>query len=246
MYKIKLPNFEGPFDLLLYFIKRDELNIYDIPIAKITEEYLKYIRLMNYFDLELAGEFLVMVATLMYIKTQMLLPITKSEDDEIEDPRTVLVQKLIEYKQFKEASKELSNYAENNKYVFYRKIFEQAQLNEELVYYENSTLFDLLRAFKNALERNRSNKKEHIIKLPSVSIKEKIEEIKNKLVTNKKLSFYKLVYGESRKNIVITFLAILEMIKSRLIKIYQESNFEDIVIVKPEEFVEVEQINDNI
>lgn len=246
MYKIKLPNFEGPFDLLLYFIKRDELNIYDIPIAKITEEYLKYIKLMNYFDLELAGEFLVMVATLMYIKTQMLLPISKNEDEKIEDPRTVLVQKLIEYKQFKEASKELSQFAENNKYIFYRQLFEKAQVNEDDIYYENSTLFDLIRAFKIALERTQGKIKEHIIQIPSISINEKITFIKNKLKKQKKISFYSLVFGESRKNIIITFLAILEMIKMSLIKIYQESNFDDIIIVNPEELIEVEQIDEKI
>ena len=96
MYKISLPNFEGPFDLLLYFIKRDEINIYDIPIAKITEEFLSYIRLMQYFDLELAGEFIYMASTLIYIKTQMLLPKGDVEiGDEIEDPRTQLVERLI-------------------------------------------------------------------------------------------------------------------------------------------------------
>jgi len=201
---------------------------------------------MNYFDLELAGEFLVMVATLMYIKTQMLLPISKNEDEKIEDPRTVLVQKLIEYKQFKEASKELSQFAENNKYIFYRQLFEKAQVNEDDIYYENSTLFDLIRAFKIALERTQGKIKEHIIQIPSISINEKITFIKNKLKKQKKISFYSLVFGESRKNIIITFLAILEMIKMSLIKIYQESNFDDIIIVNPEELIEVEQIDEKI
>ena len=204
------------------------------------------IRDRNYFDLELAGEFLVMVATLMYIKTQMLLPISKNEDEKIEDPRTVLVQKLIEYKQFKEASKELSQFAENNKYIFYRQLFEKAQVNEDDIYYENSTLFDLIRAFKIALERTQGKIKEHIIQIPSISINEKITFIKNKLKKQKKISFYSLVFGESRKNIIITFLAILEMIKMSLIKIYQESNFDDIIIVNPEELIEVEQIDEKI
>ncbi|MCL5991067.1 MAG: segregation/condensation protein A, partial [Bacteroidetes bacterium] len=117
MYKLKLPNFEGPFDLLLYFIKKDEINIYDIPIARITEEFLKYIRLMSLFDLELAGEFLVMAANLMYIKSQLLLPRESSGDGvDIEDPRTLLVQRLIEYKQIKEAARDLSMMAEDSRY----------------------------------------------------------------------------------------------------------------------------------
>ncbi|MFP4528160.1 MAG: segregation and condensation protein A, partial [Candidatus Kapaibacterium sp.] len=125
MYNIKLPNFEGPFDLLLYFIKRDEINIYDIPIARITEEFLNYIRLMKIFDLELAGEFVLMAANLMYIKTQMLLPRYKDEEgEEIEDPRTQLVQRLLEYKQFKEASGEMAEMAEEQRYVYYREVFE--------------------------------------------------------------------------------------------------------------------------
>ena len=99
MYKIKLPVFEGPFDLLLYFIKRDELNIYDIPISKITEEFLEYIRIIKLMDLDLAGEFIVMASTLMQIKSQMLLPrLQDSNGETIDDPRTELVQKLIEYK----------------------------------------------------------------------------------------------------------------------------------------------------
>ncbi|ROL62030.1 segregation/condensation protein A [Bacteroidetes/Chlorobi group bacterium ChocPot_Mid] len=236
MYKIRLPNFEGPFDLLLYFIKRDELNIYDIPIAKITEEYLKYIRLMRFFDLELAGEFLVMVTTLMYIKAQMLLPKAINENgEEIEDPRTILVQKLIEYKQFKEASFDLQSMAENQKYVYYRKLFAESSPqseNPDDVYYENSTLFDLLKAFKIAIERSQGVITEHIVNIKKVSIAEKASLILQTLKINKRLSFFNLVKNENRSNILITFLAILEMIKDKLIFIVQDSHFEDIVIIE--------------
>jgi len=236
MYKIRLPNFEGPFDLLLYFIKRDELNIYDIPIARITEEYLKYIRLMRFFDLELAGEFLVMVTTLMYIKTQMLLPKTISEDgDVIEDPRTILVQKLIEYKQFKEASKDLSGMADSQRYVYYRNLFAESKPeseNPDEVYYENSALFDLLRAFKIAIERTQGGIKEHIVNVHKVSIEEKTALIMMKLKISKRLSFFSLVKNESRRNILVTFLALLEMIKNKLIFITQDVLYDDIVIME--------------
>jgi len=236
MYKIRLPNFEGPFDLLLYFIKRDELNIYDIPIARITGEYLKYIRLMQFFDLELAGEFLVMVTTLMYIKTQLLLPKTISESgEEIEDPRKILVQKLIEYKQFKDASLELKDMAENQRYVYYRNIFADGLPetdNPDDVYYENSTLFDLLKAFKIALERTQGGIREHIVNIQKVSIEEKTAYILQKLKITKRLSFFGLVKNESRRNILVTFLALLEMIKDKLIFITQDVLYDDIAIME--------------
>lgn len=244
MYKIRLPNFEGPFDLLLYFIKRDELNIYDIPIARITEEFLKYIRLMQYFDLELAGEFLVMVTTLMYIKTQMLLPKPESEDsDEIEDPRTILVQKLIEYKQFKEASHELNQLAEDQRYTYYRNLFNldaKTIENEDDAYYENSTLFDLLKAFKLALERTQGGIKEHVVNINPVSMEEKSAYILQKLRFKKRITFFELVQGESRRSIIVTFLALLDMIKIKLIVILQDNVFDDIIIS------EKQNINDEV
>ncbi len=249
MYKIRLPNFEGPFDLLLYFIKRDELNIYDIPIARITGEYLKYIRLMKFFDLELAGEFLVMVATLMYIKTQMLLPKNESgEDDELEDPRTVLVQRLIEYKQFKEASQDLSEMSEDQRYVFYRRLFNSDNSpveNNEDVYYENSTLFDLLRAFKIALDRTQGGIKEHVINIHPASIEEKTAYIIQKLKIKKRLRFFEIIEGENRRTIIVIFLALLEMIKDSLIFIQQDDIYNDIVIAEKPAAVleEVSQLN---
>lgn len=240
MYKIRLPNFEGPFDLLLYFIKRDELNIYDIPIARITEEYLKYIRVMRYLDLELAGEFLVMVATLMYIKTQMLLPkAVIGEDGEAEDPRTILVQRLIEYKQFKEASMQLEKCADNQKYVYYKNLFSPDSLTDvqdDNVFYDNSTLFDLLRAFKKAMDRSDGRINEHIVNILPVTVEEKISYVMQKLKLNKRIRFFDLVNGENRLNIIVTFLALLEMIKIRLIIILQDDLFDDIVITEKPAF----------
>ena len=233
MYKIKLPNFEGPFDLLLYFIKRDELNIYDIPIAKITEEYLKYIRLMKYLDIELAGEFLVMVATLMYIKLQMLLPKNIDEETgEVEDPRTALVQRLIEYTQYKEASKEFKEMSESQRYVYYKSLFENNDnaVDEEDVYYENSTLFDLLRAFKQVIDKADKEIKEHVVNINPVTIEEKSEYIISKLKVQKRIKFFELVQGESKSNLIMLFLALLELIKKSIIMIKQDKLFEDIII----------------
>ncbi len=235
MYKLKLPNFEGPFDLLLYFIKRDELNIYDIPIAKITAEFLKYIRLMQQFDLELAGEFLVMAASLMYIKTQMLLP--RDEDEEgnpIEDPRNQLVQKLLEYKRYKEASMNLREMEENQRYIYYRKIFdedrksaEEAQKNS----YTNAGLFDLMRAFSKILDRkNVPAEDDHVVHLFPVTVEEKALEIMNILQKKRRVIFSKYIQDMNKPTIIVTFLALLELFRKKQITILQDDSFEDIVI----------------
>lgn len=233
MYKIVLPNFEGPFDLLLYFIKRDELNIYDIPISKITEEFLSYIKLMQYFDLELAGEFVLMASTLMYIKAQMLLPKPKSDEDtEIEDPRTGLVQKLLEYKVFKDASADLSDRAEDQKYSYYRKYFEYDKNTiEAAANYKNTNIFELIKAFKSVLYRAEKNSVNHVVKLETVTVEEKIHLITNLLKSKKRISFFELTQSVVRSHIIVTFLAILELMKYQKIMIFQEDNFDDIIIL---------------
>lgn len=233
MYKIVLPNFEGPFDLLLYFIKRDELNIYDIPISKITLEFLNYIKLMTLFDIELAGEFVVMAANLIYIKTQMLLPRQKNEDGILdEDPRKQLVQNILEYMQFKEAAKELSARANANKFALCRENFtaEFAQMNMNATF-RNATLYDLLKAFGTALKRRTTIEQNvHIVEMFNVTVEEKLEEIQTKLVKTKRFLFSELVKNQSRQNIIVSFLAILELIKAGKIFISQEDNFSEITI----------------
>jgi segregation and condensation protein A len=233
MYKLILPNFEGPFDLLLYFIKKDEINIYDIPIARITEEFLKYIRLMRLFDLELAGEFLVMAANLMYIKSQLLLPREPGGDGvDVEDPRTLLVQRLIEYKQIKEAARDLSLMAENSRYYYYRRLFQdfmQGNAADDNVY-KNATLFDLIRAFKKAIERTKLNNQHHLVELISISVEEKIAYILDKLKIRKRMNFMQLVEDGSHPHIVATFLAVLELTKSQKIVVRQPAIFDEIVI----------------
>jgi segregation and condensation protein A len=232
MYKIVLPNFEGPFDLLLYFIKRDELNIYDIPISKITSEFLNYIKLMTLFDIELAGEFVLMAANLIYIKTQMLLPRQKNEDGTFdEDPRKQLVQNILEYMQFKESAKELSIQANINKFAFCRENFtaEFAQMNMNVAF-KNATLYDLLKAFGTALNRTTSKQDVHIIEMFNVTVEEKLEEIQTKLLKIKRFLFSEFVQNQSRQHIIVSFLAILELIKAGKIFISQEDNFSEIII----------------
>jgi segregation and condensation protein A len=232
MYKIKLPDFEGPFDLLLYFIKRDEINIYDIPISKITEEFLNYIRIMKYFDLELAGEFILMASNLMYIKAQMLLPRTTNDDGvELDDPRKELVQKILEYKQFKDISFELAQRAEATRYQYYREIFDADYMQAEGGnIYKNATLFDLMRAFQNVLQRAKQSAQIYVVEVFNVTVDEKISYIQELLKTKPRLSFYEIVRNQTKPHIIVTFLAILEMMKSQQIFIFQEDNFDDISI----------------
>lgn len=241
MYTIKLPNFEGPFDLLLFFIKRDELDIYDIPIARITKEFLEYIRLMQLFDLELAGEFLVMASTLMQIKAHMLLPKEVNEQgEEIPggDPRTELVEQLLQYSLYKDVSREFGEKAEQQRYTYYRKLFSADAKATDTEPYKNATLFDLLRAFKKALERTPETVITHTVQLYSISIEEQTENIRGWLMSARKLSFSELIISKPRIYVVVTFLAILEMSKNQIVTISQNENFDDIEIRPFEEIIE--------
>ncbi|MFY8161016.1 MAG: segregation and condensation protein A [Candidatus Kapaibacteriota bacterium] len=232
MYKIQLPNFEGPYDLMLYFIRRDELNIYDIPIAKITNEFLNYIRIMKYFDLELAGEFILTSASLMRIKSKTLLPANENDNsEENEDPRTELVRKLLEYKQIKEVTSDLNKLSENTRYHYYRQIFE-AQNKEILdnLPYKNATLFDLINALNKLLEKNKIVQIEHIVEQVSMSVEDRIVQLKNILANKHRISFFELLANETKELIVLTFLSLLDLARSNNIFISQDDNFEDIII----------------
>ncbi len=238
MYAVHLPNFEGPFDLLLYFIERDELEICDIPIASITREFLEYVRLMQLFDLELAGEFLVMAATLMQLKAKMLLPASATEEDAPEnDPRAELAERLLTYKSYKEAANELSKRADMNRYILYRRMFEGEQ--KHLSYgdsLKNATLFDLIRALQKALLRAPREVPPHIVQSREITIEERAEEIRTMLAARGSVSFFQIIETLPRNYIVATFLAVLEMVKNRLIRIAQHSFDEDIFIEHGEQF----------
>lgn len=232
MYKIQLPNFEGPYDLMLYFIRRDELNIYDIPIAKITNEFLNYIRIMKYFDLELAGEFILTSASLMRIKSKTLLPANENDNsEENEDPRTELVRKLLEYKQIKEVTSDLNKLSENTRYHYYRQIFEaqNKDISENLPY-KNATLFDLINALNKLIEKNKTVQKEHIVEQVSMSVEDRIVQLKNILANKHRISFFELLTNETKELIVLTFLSLLDLARSNNIFISQDDNFEDIII----------------
>lgn len=241
MYNIRLSNFEGPLDLLLFFIKRDELDIYDIPIASITHEFFDYVRIMKLLDLELAGEFVLMASSLIQIKAQMLLPreektsATTGEIDE-DDPRYELVQKLLEYKRYKEASERMATQADEQRYVLYRQIFEAEEIfATENSNYRNATLFDLLKALKRAINRAPEETDPHTVARYPITVEEKAEEIMHMLKQQKMIRFFSVVTGQTTMHIVVTFLALLELTKNHKIRVQQDVLFDDIVIVEREE-----------
>jgi segregation and condensation protein A len=226
-YQVKLEKFEGPLDLLLYLIKKQEINIYDIPIAKITEQYVEYIRMLEFLNLELAGEFLVMAATLMRIKARMLLPAREDEEDEIEDPRRQLVQQLLEYQRFKEAADQLETMRYQRELLFTRPRFEVESNQAEAEYEYN--LFDLITSFRQVLERARVRYVD--VRAEEVSIEEKIEVLKQRLAEQPVIAFEDLFSEDSRPvDFITTFLALLEILRLRLARAQQAKPFGQIWI----------------
>jgi segregation and condensation protein A len=233
-YKIKLDIFEGPFDLLLFLIKKDEVDIYDIPIHDITDQFLEYIELMKILDLEIAGDFIEMVAILMRIKARMLLPKPAHlSDDEYEDPRTELVEKLIAYKQFKEAASVMAEFEEERKKHYTRTFFvmpptESMLSNEE--YLENVSLFDLLVAFKKALD-TMPKVTHHEVHRIEVTLEQQQRYLLDKLAQHPMILFQELMAEiKERIVIIVTFVALLDMVSKRQLEIRQTEVFGDIRI----------------
>jgi segregation and condensation protein A len=233
-YQIKLEIFEGPMDLLLHLIKKHELNVYDIPIALITQQYLEYLDIMKSLDMEIAGEFLVMASTLTHIKSKMLLPPPENpeaEDDGI-DPRAELIRRLLEYKSFKEAASSLEDKEETWSRVYTRPGDTSPELtadDEPLLF--DFHLFDLLSALKDVIARVPDAKFE--ITTETVSITEKISQILARLEVVDSLLFADLFEGSTSKMQVIgTFLALLELVKTRVVKAFQIEQFGAIRIMK--------------
>lgn len=237
-YKVNLEIFEGPLDLLLYLIKKGEFNIEDIPISVITEQYLKYMELMRMLDLDIAGEFLVMAATLMHIKSKMLLPPEdQDEEKEEEDPREELVKKLLEYRKFKEAAERLKAKELEQKEVFSRpgvkQVIEDDKEDDEL--YFEASIFDLLSAFSKVLKEVPKNKFYEVIK-DEVTVSEKIHEIFHILVKSPVIYFLELFdRARSKIDIIATFLALLELIRMKEVLVRQDRIFGDIKIIRNSE-----------
>lgn len=235
MYTIKLHEFEGPLDLLLFFIKRDELDIYDIPISRITKEFLEYVHYMESLDLEVAGEFLVMAAELMQIKVKMLLPPEAGTEEE-QDPRANLVKRLVEYKRFKEVAIAMTVQEEAQRKVHYRGYYDSdpriTTEEEEDESLRDVSLFDLISSFKFAIDRMPKKFIHEVIRL-NVTLEEQIEYINDFFSRRSEATFYELVKDMTEKiRVVVTFIALLELIRSQRIIVRQAEPFSDVSIMR--------------
>lgn len=235
-YKIKLEIFEGPLDLLLYLVKKDHLNIYDIPIAQVTEQYLQYLELMQLLNLNIAGEFLVMAATLTQIKSKMLLPAEESQEAETEeDPRAELVKRLLEYEKFKEIAQNLREKEVAQSDVFRRPKAQGAELPQESQGYFEASLFDLITAFSKALEDIPKELFYEVIK-DEFTIEDMIHKILHMLLDMPAVYLCDLFKKAKNKlEIIVTFLAVLELIRLKEIIARQKGIFQEIEIIRNKE-----------
>ncbi len=226
-YQLKLAVFEGPFDLLLYLIRKNQIDIYDIPIAQITEEYLEYIEMMKKLNLNIASEFIVIAATLIYIKSKMLLPKDELLEQEEEDPREGLVRHLIEYNTFKEVSENLRVYETKKRDLFERLYpINVAKEDKEL----NLDIYALVKAMDGILGRIRERK---LVIIPgeTVKVKDRVEELVNNLKRNESASFFDMARKrENKPSVIALFLAILELLRLKVVSIKQDKLFGDIHI----------------
>ncbi|HQF43855.1 MAG TPA: segregation/condensation protein A [Ignavibacteriaceae bacterium] len=233
MYKIKLDQFEGPLDLLLFFIKRDELNIYDIPISRITSEFLEYVNLIKLMDLEVAGDFILMASTLMHIKVRMLLPREIDERGEEIDPRADLIKALLEYKKYKEVAEDLTFLESHQRKLNYRGYFsadEKIAPPEFDTLLKNISIYDLAKAFKKAIDGVKPQVV-HEIKKINISIDDQIKFILDRVLEKGEIHFLSLIHGMKEKiRIVITFIALLELTKIGKVGIKESTEFNDFVI----------------
>ncbi|HEX6278852.1 MAG TPA: segregation/condensation protein A [Pyrinomonadaceae bacterium] len=231
--KLKLGEFAGPLDLLLYLIKQEQANIFDIPIAKITDEYVKYIRLMKSLDIAVAADFLVMAATLIEIKSKMLLPrdpAAAGEEEEFEDPRKELVDQLLEYEKFKSAAQMLYERSTVEQAVFKRGTIESDDNNAEI----SATVFDLLTVFQKIVVRH----KEQVtieIEREEISLADMIKALKKRIFDEIELNL--LAFFEefqTRRELVTAFIAVLEIVRTEEVKLVQKKTFGDIFLKKVE------------
>ncbi|MBU8907882.1 segregation/condensation protein A [Desertibacillus haloalkaliphilus] len=245
-YNVKLEAFEGPLDLLLHLINQAEVDIYDIPVSKITDQYLEYIHTMQELELDIASEFLVMAATLLAIKSKMLLPKQEEElleDDmyleEDEDPRQELMDRLIEYRKYKEAAKDLEEREKERALVHTKPPSDLSPYTEDAPIAQPSSdvsIYQMLEAYQKLMNRNKIRKpKLTTVKAEEISLEARMDEIIDELGRHHgKKNFYELFPYQDRPHIVVTFLALLELMKSNLIFCEQVGNFTDIMVYQSE------------
>jgi segregation and condensation protein A len=224
--KITLGEFEGPLDLLLHLIRQEQVSIYDIPVARITDEYLRYLRVMQEMDIAVAGDFLVMAATLIELKTKMLLPRDPfAPQEEEDDPRTELVNQLLEYQKYKAAAQMLWSKATVEQAVFRRAELETDKNNPEV----SVGLFDLLKVFQDILARHKEEKLLEIER-EEISMAEMLERLRNMVMSagelNLRLFFER---SKSRRELVLAFLSVLELVRTTEVRLFQRETFGDII-----------------
>jgi segregation and condensation protein A len=234
--RIQIPLFEGPLDLLLYLIRRDRIDIHDIPIAPITRRYMEYLELMKELNLDVAGEFMVMAATLIHIKSKMLVPVSPTEaesDEEGVDPREELVQRLLEFQRYKEAAGVLHQNAQIRAATWTRSDAVLPAFDDRGEEMLEAGLFDLISAFRELLER-RKNLVAHEVADDGKSIDERIEELLALIKEGESVEFLELFAAEETKGgMIVTFLALLELIRLKRVKVYQRAVFGPIRVFRP-------------
>ncbi len=246
MYRVQLQNFEGPLDLLLFFIKRDELDIYDIPISYITEQFLEYIRFLEELDLSIASEFIYMASTLMSIKARMMLPEPETDDDDDpeQDPRFELVQALLEYKRYKEVGEEMTvlDKKARNSYVRGNTEPDQVEQKHKGEALREVNMLDIMAAFKNVM-KSVVDIQYHDVHRMETDVETQSDYVLSHLQKHGKSSFQQICAGlESRIYLIVTFLAILELIKERQVKLLTSGNHNDffLELYSPDELVKAE------
>lgn len=233
-YRIKLEIFEGPIDLLLHLIRKNHFDIFDIPIALITEQYLEYLNMMKTLNLDVAGEFLMMAASLMEIKSKMLLPADEEKSEEEPDPRSQLVQRLLEYQRYKAAAEELSRRSQLGWHTFTRKEVNEGT-SEEIV---DVSIFELIDAFKKVLEKYPSEVVKEIVR-DRITVAQKINELIERLKNVEVIQFTDLFRENVElQEVIATFLALLELIRLKLLRVIQPQNFGAIWIYPTERLKE--------
>jgi len=231
-YQVRIENFEGPLDLLLHLIKKNEINIYDIPIAMIAQQYLEYIEAMKELNLTVAGEFLVMAATLLQIKSKMLLPVdeTTEEEEDGPDPREELVRRLLEYKKFKDAARQLDTQERMWREIYTRTPPPQEEIEDDDALLDNVGLFDLVDALQGILNRNPGKKLLEIIP-DNLTVRDRMNAILEALEGQESVPFESLFESSCHRLVVIvTFLALLELIRLRTARVFQPENFGPILV----------------
>lgn len=236
-YEVKLDAFEGPLDLLLHLVNKLEIDIYDIPVAEITQQYIDYIRAMERIELNIASEYLVMAATLLEIKSSMLLPkkeVTLEEENE-EDPREQLIQRLIEYRKYKEAALQLQQKELEENQIYTRPPVKFDHLLEEAKSVSgNVSIYDMIKAVEKMLERKRWNQPlETTVHREDITIEERIDDILHIISqADKSVPFENLFPYPSKSYIVTTLLAILQLLKANKIECFQTDHFESIFVLR--------------